>query len=216
MRLWKHKNYTIKAMNRSWLLLCSACSLFIQTATAQAPSWEVNMVRSINPMHPSGTVWDVISTTAKPISVIVPTGIMIAALIHKDKSAQQKAIEIGGSIFIAAATTSLMKQVIRRERPANVYTGIYPDQPDNGYSFPSGHVSVSFASAASLSIQYKKWYITLPAYLWSTSVAYSRIYMGQHYPTDVVMGAATGIGSAYLSHWLNKKIFLKKQTSKTK
>lgn len=215
-RILKYKNNTTKAMFKIWLLLCLAGFTSNPTCNAQAAPWEVWMVRNINPVNPSGSFWDGVSTTAKPISVMIPVGMMTAALINKDRLTQQKAIEIGGSIFIAAATTAMMKQLIRRERPANVYTDIYPDQPDQGFSFPSGHVSASFASAASLSIQYKKWYITVPAYLWGTGVAYSRIYMGQHYPTDVVMGAATGIGSAYLAHWLNKKLFLKKQNTKTK
>lgn len=201
---------TTKAIRKGWLLLCIVmCFAGTQISYAQA-AWEINLLRNINPMHPAGTLWDGISTTAKPISVLIPAGMMTAAFISHDKDTKQKAIEIGASIFISAATTSIMKQLVKRDRPANVYADIYPDKPDNGYAFPSGHVSVSFATAASLAIQYKKWYITVPAYLWSTSVAYSRLYLGQHYPSDVLMGAATGIGSAYASHWLNKKLFPKK------
>ncbi len=169
-------------------------------------SWELNLLRNINPQQPNSGTWKALSTTAKPLSVCL----MTAALLNKDSDTKQKALEIGGSIFISAASATIFKQMVKRDRPAVKYNDIYPDKPDQGYSFPSGHVSVSFAAAASLSIQYKKWYITLPAYLWSTGVAYSRLYLGQHYPTDVLMGAATGIGSAYLAHWLNKKIFPQK------
>ena len=173
-------------------------------------SWELNLLRNINPQQPNSGAWKTFSTTAKPLSVAIPVGLMTAALLTKDSDTKQKALEIGGSIFISAASATIFKQMVKRDRPAVKYNDIYPDKPDQGYSFPSGHVSVSFAAAASLSIQYKKWYITLPAYLWSTGVAYSRLYLGQHYPTDVLMGAATGIGSAYLAHWLNKKIFPQK------
>ena len=82
----------------------------------------------------------------------------------------------------------------------------------HGRSFPSGHTSLAFSTAASLSIQFNKWYVTLPAYLWAGSVAYSRMYLGVHYPTDVLGGAAVGIGSAYLAHWLNQKFFKNKKT----
>jgi undecaprenyl-diphosphatase len=51
--------------------------------------------------------------------------------------------------------------------------------------------------------------VVVPAYAWAAGVGYSRMYLGQHYPTDVLAGAAIGIGSAYLSNWLNKKYFAK-------
>lgn len=214
MKLFRNSTYNTKAIFRVWLLYCITIFVTgIDTCRAQA-GWEVNMVRNINPQNTSGTGWKTVSSTAKPIAVLIPAGIMTAALINKDKFSKYKAIEIGTSIIVAAATTTMLKQIIKRERPGNVYTDIYPDKPDTDYAFPSGHVSVSFATAAALSIQYKKWYITVPAYLWGTGVAYSRMYLGQHYPTDVLMGAATGIGSAYFSHWLNKKLFPKKQQLK--
>lgn len=216
MKLFRNSRYHAKAIFHVWLLCCMVItSAGIQTCKAQA-GWEVNMVRNINPQNPSSATWKNFSSTAKPISVLIPAGIMTVALINKDEGSRYKAIEIGTSIIVAAATTTVLKKLAKRERPGNVYTDIYPDKPDTDYAFPSGHVSVSFATAASLSIQYKKWYITVPAYLWSTGVAYSRMYLGQHYPSDVLMGAATGIGSAYLSHWLNKKIFPQKQSLKTR
>ena len=86
-------------------------------------------------------------------------------------------------------------------------TEIFPYHVIHGKSFPSGHTSIAFSAAASLSIQLKKWYATLAAYLCATSVGYSKIYLGEHYPSDVLAGAAVGLGSAYLAHWLNDKLF---------
>ncbi|GAC1535551.1 MAG: hypothetical protein NVS3B15_16210 [Sediminibacterium sp.] len=72
-------------------------------------------------------------------------------------------------------------------------------------------MSAAFATAASVSLQYKKWYVTVPMYAWGAGVAYSRMYLGQHYPSDVVVGAAVGIGSAYLADWINRKYFTRKK-----
>lgn len=117
-----------------------------------------------------------------------------------------------GALVINTAITQGLKYAINRDRPYAKYPAlINPYQIDNDPSFPSGHTSTAFATAASLSINFKKWYVVVPAYAWAASVGYSRLYLGQHYPTDVLAGAAIGVGSAYLSNWLNKKYFAKQK-----
>jgi membrane-associated phospholipid phosphatase len=60
--------------------------------------------------------------------------------------------------------------------------------------------------AGSLSLAYSKWYVILPSYLYASTVAYSRMDLGVHYPSDVVTGALIGTGTAYLTYNINKKI----------
>ena len=100
-----------------------------------------------------------------------------------------------------------MKIIFNRARPYQTYTDVYPYKYEDGKSFPSGHGSLAFATATSVSLIYKKWYVVVPAYVWAFGVGYSRLYLGAHYPTDVIGAAATGAGSALLSHWISKKIF---------
>jgi undecaprenyl-diphosphatase len=71
-------------------------------------------------------------------------------------------------------------------------------------SFPSGHTSSAFNTATFICLTYPKWYVIAPAALWATSVAYSRMYLGVHYPSDVLAGAVLGAGTAYLTYYLNK------------
>jgi membrane-associated phospholipid phosphatase len=56
---------------------------------------------------------------------------------------------------------------------------------EKGLSFPSQHTSFAFATATALSLQYRKWWVVVPAYTWAAMVGYSRLYLGQHYPSDV-------------------------------
>ncbi len=112
-----------------------------------------------------------------------------------------------GSIAISAIIAESLKKSIDRQRLYQKYPGIYPYKIEDGESFPSGHTTIAFATATTLSLQYKKWYVVVPAYAWAAGCGFSRLYLGEHYTTDVIGGAVIGTGSAFLSHWLTKKIF---------
>lgn len=78
---------------------------------------------------------------------------------------------------------------------------------------PSGHTSLAFATATSLTLKYPKWYVAAPSYFWACSVGYSRMNLGVHYPSDIVAGALLGAGSAYLTYLVND-FFRKKMDNK--
>jgi len=72
-----------------------------------------------------------------------------------------------------------------------------------GASFPSGHAAQAFAVATMLSLRYRP-VVSLPAFLWAGLVAYGRIYVGVHYPSDVLGGMAVGaLLSALVFHYRN-------------
>ena len=105
-----------------------------------------------------------------------------------------------GAIGINAVITFSLKYSINRTRPYITYPNINPYNLQSDPSFPSGHTSYAFATATTLSLQYKKWYVSLPAFCWAGTVGISRMYLGEHYPTDVLAGALCGAGSAWLSY----------------
>jgi undecaprenyl-diphosphatase len=183
-----------------------SCLLFFLVQVTHAQNWEVDLLKDINTQHPSAA-WKTVSGSAYPVSVGLPAALWLVSTINKDTTQQLKAYTIGGSVITAAIFTQALKVAVSRQRPYQKYAGIYPNKIEDGRSFPSAHTSLAFATATSLSLQYKKWYITLPAFVWAGSVGYSRMKLGEHYPTDVLAGAAVGAGSAWLSNWLTKKIF---------
>lgn len=179
---------------------------------ANAQNFDINLLKQINPRYPSSNTWRTISSTAEPLSMAIPLGMVGVALITDNKKLELNSYEVVGSLIATAALTEGLKIVANRPRPYETYPNdIHPDSYETGHSFPSAHTSLAFATATSIFLNYKKWYVAVPLYAWATSVSYSRMYLGQHYPTDVIAGAAVGAGSAYLCHWLNKKYFLKRK-----
>lgn len=150
-----------------------------------------------------------ITNSAIPISIATPILIYSVGLIQNDSVTKQKALFIGESFLASAFITIVLKDVIRRERPYINHPEIQPLFLEKTYSMPSGHTSTAFATATSLSFAYPKWYVVVPSFVWASSVGYSRMHLGVHYPSDVLVGALVGSGSVYLTRklnqWLNKK-----------
>lgn len=100
-----------------------------------------------------------------------------------------------------------LKAIVRRPRPYVKYEDdLIPVTTERSFSFPSGHTSFAFSTATSLSLQYPKWYVITPAFLWATSIGFSRMYLGVHYPSDVLTGAVIGALAAYLSYQIQQRL----------
>ena len=139
--------------------------------------------------------------------VTIPASLLIGGLIKKDKKMFFQGAEAGAGILIAVCLSTSFKYIINRPRPYVTYPDLDNRQLPIGPSFPSGHTTATFALATTLSIQFPKWYVILPSYTWASAVAYSRMHLGVHYPSDLLGGIIIGSGSAILSHYLNKKLF---------
>lgn len=86
----------------------------------------------------------------------------------------------------------VLKPFVARIRPCDVNTAVQLliERPLD-YSFPSGHTASSFAAASALYFGSKK--IWIPAAILAGLIAFSRLYLYVHYPTDVLAGALIGI-----------------------
>ncbi|MCH7412233.1 phosphatase PAP2 family protein [Belliella sp. R4-6] len=128
-------------------------------------------------------------------------------------------ISIGLTILIADQFTSgFMKPFFERLRPCHDprWEGIVHNFGKCGglYGFASSHASNSFGIATIMALtltdrfQAVKW-----LFLWAALFSYTRIYLGVHYPADVIVGASVGTIGAYLSYqiglFLNSKISAK-------
>ena len=105
-------------------------------------------------------------------------------------------------IFGVIVTNLLLKNIVARPRPFAEIEALIPmiTKPKD-FSFPSGHTTASFAVAlVMLRMLPKKFGI--PAVVLAALVAFSRLYLGVHYPTDVLTGFVIALVGSTLSVWI--------------
>ncbi len=141
------------------------------------------------------------------LTPVAPAAMLGAGLTTGKNDLLVSGASCGLSLLLSAGIAEGLKFSVRWPRP---YLG-YPDdlvplKTVGGFSFPSGHTSLTFATATSLCLSYPRWYVVLPATLWASGVGFSRLYLGVHYPSDVLVGAFVGIGSALAAHWIVDKM----------
>lgn len=127
------------------------------------------------------------STTLETVGdigqIALPVTAISATLFNSDFKGFS---EFAYSYLLSTGSVQLLKHTIRRERPNH-----------GNRSFPSGHTANGFVAAAFLQYRYG-WRYGAPAYAAAAVTGYSRIQAKKHWTTDVLMGAAIGIGSSFL------------------
>ena len=114
---------------------------------------------------------------------------------------KKTAIVITISILVLIPLGIITKDIISRLRPP-IPKSDFLIAADNGYSFPSGHaVIVSAGAAVALALfrdTYRKLAISILLTIEAAFVCISRVYVGGHYPLDVVGGILLGVGVSFI------------------
>lgn len=111
----------------------------------------------------------------------------------------------GISLLLCLGTTALLcnlilKPWVARIRPYDLLGFSILIPPLSDYSFPSGHTSASFAAATAIYAMHRRW--GTMAYGFAAVMGFSRLYLGVHFPTDVLAGAVIGTVMAKMTLWL--------------
>lgn len=194
--------------------LFSFLVLLICSITALSQDLDIRLLRSVYSPEPqqSDDFFRFASNSEVYIMAAVPASLVITGLIKDDSEMLRNAVVMIAGEALNTGLKLGLKYSINRDRPFETYSDIIKKIDVGGPSFPSGHTSSAFATATSISLAYPKWYVIVPSYAWAGTVAYSRMHLGVHYPSDVLAGAVIGAGSAYLTFRINQKLQVKKKS----
>jgi undecaprenyl-diphosphatase len=110
-------------------------------------------------------------------------------------------VRVGVAALGGAVAAQLLKRTLNRARPTSAIEGFeaLAENPD-AFSFPSGHTTAAFAVAvAAAGEPYQAGPLAL---LLATGIALSRVYLGAHYPIDVLVGMVLGTGAGVATRLL--------------
>ncbi|RMH09369.1 MAG: phosphatase PAP2 family protein [Aquificota bacterium] len=107
--------------------------------------------------------------------------------------------------FIESLTVNLLKIVFSAPRPAKVLQDVHLLEPLYHKSFPSGDTAMAFALATFFSSGAPLWLKPL-LWVYALLIGYGRVYVGAHFPFDVVVGALIGTLSYFVAHRLLKLV----------
>jgi undecaprenyl-diphosphatase len=137
----------------------------------------------------------------------IPLFILLLYVVYKKIGIKQTLyllLFIAVLITITDQTTNLFKNGFQRLRPCNnpeIKSFIRIVQVRNSYSFFSGHAANTMAVATFLYLNFKKRFSYFALiFLWPLIFAYSRIYLGLHYPLDIVCGYLCGFIFGFLMY----------------
>jgi membrane-associated phospholipid phosphatase len=173
---------------------------------------DVKLFRSINNNRNgfSNTLIPITDKSVLPVSIVLPLGLAGVSRYNKNYYDENSAVLMMLSEATGLGLTAGLKQLVKRERPFVSLKDVYyrkDNSPTDRYSFPSGHTTIAFSMATSLTRRYPdKPMVIAVSYLYAAIIGYGRIYLGVHYPSDVFAGMLIGSGSAALVYAFRKEI----------
>jgi undecaprenyl-diphosphatase len=138
----------------------------------------------------------------------LPVFVLILVLLAVYGGSKGRTVAITVAFAVAASdqvSSGLIKHLVMRTRPCFELDGVRQlIEQSRSWSFPSSHAANVSAAAWILSRSYSRW--TPAFWIFAGAVAFSRIYVGVHYPLDAAAGWLVGIGCGVAALWVRSQI----------
>ena len=145
-----------------------------------------------------------ISSLANKGMLWIGIGMVLLLLGVKGRKWSERGLLVLLSLALNAVICNVwLKPMVARTRPYDLLGYEILVRRLGDYSFPSGHTSASFAAATALYAIDRRW--GTAAYILAVLIGFSRLYLGVHFPTDVLAGAVIGILAAKAAQWILEK-----------
>ena len=153
-------------------------------------------------------VMKVITTLGNGGAIWIALTILLLAIPKTRKIGCMSLIALLGTLLV---NNMLLKNLVARTRPYEVIEGLtYIVRKPSDYSFPSGHAGCSFSAACIMYRRLPRRY-GVPALILAILIALSRLYVGVHYPSDVLFGVISGILISYGAEAIVNRLWKGKQ-----
>ena len=166
--------------------------------------WDRDVVEGLQHLHWGPADWVFVHVSDWWVKSLVIILIGLAADLASQRRFPLGAVLAAVSFRIASVLTSELKEVFDRPRPPVGHPEIHPlvAVPGDG-SMPSGHAAGAFAAAVAVGLVHPR--LRWPLVVLAGLIAFSRVWLGVHYPTDVLAGAALGTAVA-VGVWLAARL----------
>ena len=170
-------------------------------------NWEFSFLYFLQELH--NPVLDVIMVVITTLGDAGILWIATAVAMVFSKKFRKCGIAVGVALLLMEITGNMgLKELIMRDRPCWIdpTVELLVKSPES-FSFPSGHTFSSFASAVTIFLYHKR--VGVAAIVMAALIAFSRMYIFVHFPTDILGGMVLGILVAFIARLLTNKVWSK-------